>query len=146
MQLAKAAGATVTGVDEASKLDLIRSLGADHVIDYRKEDFTRADERYDVIFDVPGNHSFAQCRRALTADGTYVSSGTTGSVTRAGRWLGSMPRAIGLMVRSPFVRQLPSGELLAPPQVGVDGDAARPDRLRPAHRSRRQHLLAGRGP
>jgi len=88
VQLAKAYGATVTGVDEASKLDLIRSLGADHVIDYREEDFTTGDERYDVIFDVPGNHSFSQCRRALTDDGTYVLIGHDGFGEAAGRWFG----------------------------------------------------------
>jgi len=116
VQLAKAYGATVTGVDDASKLEMIRSLGADHVIDYREEDFTRGDERYDVIYDVPGNHPFSQCRRALTEDGTYVLIGHDGFGEAAGRWFGSMPRAIGLMVRSIFVSQLPSANFSPGPK------------------------------
>lgn len=82
-QLAKANGATVIGVDHPDKLEMIRSLGADEVIDYTRQDytrqdFTRAGERYDVIFDIPGNHSFAECRRALTRDGSYVWIGHDG--------------------------------------------------------------------
>lgn len=107
VQLAKAAGATVIGVDQASKFEMIQALGADHVIDFREEDFTRKGEHYDVIFDIHGNHPFSQCRRALTAEGTYVLIGHDGFGDSAGRWLGSMPRVIGLTVRSLFARQLP---------------------------------------
>jgi NADPH:quinone reductase-like Zn-dependent oxidoreductase len=107
VQLAKAQGATVTGVDAGSKLDMIRSLGADHVIDYAKQDFTRADARYDLIFDVPGNRPFRECRRALTPDGSYVLIGHDGFGDAAGLWLGSMPRVLGLVATSPFRRQLP---------------------------------------
>jgi NADPH:quinone reductase-like Zn-dependent oxidoreductase len=64
VQLAKAYGAEVTGVDSTGKLDLLRSLGADQVIDYTQEDFTQGGERYDLIVDIPGNHSFSECRRA----------------------------------------------------------------------------------
>ncbi len=64
LQLAKAYGAQVTAVDTASKLGMLRALGADEVIDYTKEDFTRRGVRYDLIFDVPGNHPFSACRRA----------------------------------------------------------------------------------
>ena len=70
VQLAKAFGADVTGVDSASKLDMVRSIGADQVIDYTQEDFTRRGERYDLIFDIPGNYSLSDCRRALTPGGT----------------------------------------------------------------------------
>jgi NADPH:quinone reductase-like Zn-dependent oxidoreductase len=106
VQLAKGYGATVTGVDNAAKLDMIRSRGADRVIDYAKEDFTLSGERYDFIFDVPGNHSFRECRRALTPTGGYVLIGHDGFGDTAGRWLGSLPRALGLLAMAPFVSQL----------------------------------------
>jgi NADPH:quinone reductase-like Zn-dependent oxidoreductase len=106
VQLAKARGAHVTGVDHTRKLDLVRSLGADHVIDYTRDDFTRSGQRYDVIVDIPGNHPFAACRRALTSDGTYVLIGHD-QFGRAGRrWLGSLPRFAKLGVLSLFVRHL----------------------------------------
>jgi NADPH:quinone reductase-like Zn-dependent oxidoreductase len=72
VQLAKAYGANVTGVDSTRNVDMVRSLGADHVIDYTQEDFTQSGQRYDLIVDIPGNHSFSDCRRALTPKGTYV--------------------------------------------------------------------------
>ena len=75
VQLAKAYGAHVTGVDHPRKLALVRSLGADRVIDYTREDYTRGGERWDLIFDVPGNHSFAETRRALEPGGAYVLIG-----------------------------------------------------------------------
>ncbi|HEX5596936.1 MAG TPA: NAD(P)-dependent alcohol dehydrogenase [Micromonosporaceae bacterium] len=106
VQLAKAYGAHVTGVDHTSKLDLVRSLGADQVIDYTRDDFTRSGERYDLIVDIPGNHSFTACRRALTDDGAYVLIGHD-QYGRAGRrWLGSVPRFVQLAALSFFVRQL----------------------------------------
>jgi NADPH:quinone reductase-like Zn-dependent oxidoreductase len=107
VQLATAYGATVTGVDGPAKLDLVRSLGADRVIDYTREDFTRGDERYDLIVDIPGNHPFPDCRRALTPDGTYVLIGHDHYGNAGRRWLGSLPRFLGLAVRSPFTSQLP---------------------------------------
>ena len=107
VQLAKARGATVTGVDAAGKLDMIRSLGAAHVIDFTQDDFTRADPRYHLVFDVVGNRSFKACRRALTPDGSYVLIGHDGFGDTAGRWWGSLPRVLGLVAMSPFVRQLP---------------------------------------
>jgi len=108
VQLAKVYGADVTGVDSADKLDMVRSLGADRVIDYAAEDFTRTGDRYDLILDVPGNHSFAECRRALTRDGSYVLIAHDGFGSTAGRWLGSLPHGLALVARSPFVGQLPS--------------------------------------
>src|SRR5918997_4459115 len=65
VQIAKAYGADVTGVDNTKKLEMVRSLGADHVIDYTKEDFTQSGERYNLIFDIPGNRPFSECRGAL---------------------------------------------------------------------------------
>lgn len=110
VQLAKAYGAEVTGVDSAGKLEMVRSLGADHVIDYAQEDFTQRGERYDFIFDVPGNHSLSECRRALTQGGTYVLIGHDRFGASGGRWLGrSLPRFFKLVVMSPFVSQMRRG-------------------------------------
>ena len=106
VQLAKAFGANVTGVDCTSKLDMIRSIGADHVIDYTQEDFTQRDERYDLIFDIPGNHSFSACRRALEPTGTYVLIGHDNYGKGMRRWVGLLPRMFKLMAMSPFVSQL----------------------------------------
>ena len=106
VQLAKAHGAHVTGVDHIRKLNLVRSLGADHLVDYTRDDFTRSGQRYDLIVDIPGNYPFAACRRALTPDGTYVLIGHD-QFGRAGRrWLGSLPRFAKLAALSLFVRHL----------------------------------------
>jgi NADPH:quinone reductase-like Zn-dependent oxidoreductase len=107
VQLAKAYGAEVTGVDSAGKLDMVRSIGADHVIDYALADFTRGDERYDLVFDIPGNHSLSACRRALTPRGTYVLIGHDNFGQGMRRWVGLLPRMFKLMAMSPFVSQLP---------------------------------------
>jgi NADPH:quinone reductase-like Zn-dependent oxidoreductase len=106
VQIAKARGAVVTAVDGPAKLDLVRSLGADRVLDHTRDDFTRAGERYDLIFDVPGNHPFSACRRALAPDGRYVLIGHDQYGARGRRWLGSLPRFLGLVVRTPFSRHL----------------------------------------
>lgn len=108
VQLAKAYGADVTGVDSTGKMDMVRSIGADHVIDYTQEDFTQQGERYDLILDVPGNHSLSDCRRALTTEGTYVLIGHDHFGDSGGRWLGILPRFFKLVVMSPFVSQLPN--------------------------------------
>ncbi|MFL6520395.1 MAG: NAD(P)-dependent alcohol dehydrogenase [Chthoniobacterales bacterium] len=79
VQIAKAYGAAVTGVCSTKNLDLVRSLGADHVIDYTKEDYTKSDERYDVIYDLVNNHSFAERRRVLKPGGLCVIAGVGGS-------------------------------------------------------------------
>ena len=107
LQVAKSRGAEVTGVDGPTKLDMIRSLGADHVIDFTQEDFTRGSERYNLIFDVPCNHSFSDCRRALIPDGRYVAIGYNDYGKTGGRWLGSLPRFFRLIAMSFFVSQLP---------------------------------------
>ncbi|MDA4111988.1 MAG: NAD(P)-dependent alcohol dehydrogenase, partial [Thaumarchaeota archaeon] len=72
VQLAKSFGAEVTGVDSAEKLDMLRSIGADHVIDYTKEDFTKSGNKYDVIFDVIGKGSFSGCIKSLKDNGFYL--------------------------------------------------------------------------
>lgn len=116
VQLAKAYGAQVTGVDSGTKLDMLRSIGADRVIDYTREDFTRGSERYDLIVDIPGNHPFSDCRRVLTRQGRYVLIGHDqfGDVGR--RWFGSLPRFARLMAMTPFVSQLPKLSFSMPPK------------------------------
>jgi NADPH:quinone reductase-like Zn-dependent oxidoreductase len=106
VQLAKAYGAQVTGVDGAAKLEMLRSIGADRVVDYAQEDFTRSGERYDVILDIAGNHPWPDIRRALTPEGTFVLIGHDQYGAAGHRWFGSLGRFAKLIVMSPFVRQL----------------------------------------
>lgn len=105
VQLAKAAGAHVTAVDSASKLDVLDALGADEVLDYAREDFTRTGVRYDVIVDIPGNRSLSDYRRALTPEGVYVLIGHDGFGSTGGRWIGSIGRFLGLALATRFVSQ-----------------------------------------
>ena len=100
VQIAKAEGAEVTGVCSASKTELVRSVGADHVIDYSREDFADGRNRYDVILDIAGNRSLSELRRALTPRGTLVIVGAED----AGNWLG-VRRQLRAAALSPFVRQ-----------------------------------------
>jgi NADPH:quinone reductase-like Zn-dependent oxidoreductase len=86
VQLAKQFGAEVTAVDSASKLDMLRSLGADHVIDYTTEDFTTNGEVYDVIFDVVGKLSFSRSKRSIKPNGTYLLANPLGSQMIIGPW------------------------------------------------------------
>lgn len=101
VQIAKAFGAEVTGMASTSKLDLVRALGADHVIDYTREDSTAGGRRYDVVIDTGGHRSLTQLRRALTARGTLV---IVGSET-GGRWLGGFDRSLRAPLLSLFVGQ-----------------------------------------
>ncbi len=101
VQLAKACGAEVTGVGSATKLDLVRSLGADHVLDYRRDDFAEAAGRYDLIIDIGGNPSLARLRRALAPSGTAVIVGGE----EGGAWTGGFGRSIRAAVLSLFVKQ-----------------------------------------
>jgi NADPH:quinone reductase-like Zn-dependent oxidoreductase len=100
VQIAKADGAEVTGVCGTAKTELVRSIGADHVIDYTKQDFTDQPNRYDVILDTAGNRPLSQLRRALTPRGTLVIVGAED----AGNWLG-IRRQLRAAALSPFVRQ-----------------------------------------
>jgi NADPH:quinone reductase-like Zn-dependent oxidoreductase len=86
VQIAKSFGAEVTGVCSTSKVDLVRSIGADHVIDYTKEDFTKGDQRYDVVFDNVNNHSFSDRRRVLTPNGICVLAGIGGAGLHPEAW------------------------------------------------------------
>ena len=76
VQIAKSFGAEVTGVCSTRNVDMVRSIGADHVIDYTQEDFTQSGQRYDLILDNVANRSFSDYRRALTPQGTLIPTGT----------------------------------------------------------------------
>jgi NADPH:quinone reductase-like Zn-dependent oxidoreductase len=99
VQLAKALGAKVTGVASTAKVDLVRSIGADEVIDYTREDFADGRQHYDLILDIGGNSRLSRLRRALTPKGTLVIAGGEG-----GKWTG-VGRQISALVLSPMVRQ-----------------------------------------
>jgi NADPH:quinone reductase-like Zn-dependent oxidoreductase len=116
VQIAKALGAEVTGVCSTRNLALVRSIGADAVIDYTREDFTRGARRYDVIRDIPhfATHSLTDCRRALTARGTLVPSSNTRN-----RWIGGFSRVIPARVMAPFVSQRIRAPELAPNQADL---------------------------
>jgi NADPH:quinone reductase-like Zn-dependent oxidoreductase len=101
VQLAKAFGAHVTGVCSTTKVDMVRSIGADHVIDYTREDFAEGDQRYDLILDIGGNSSLARLRRALIPRGTLVIVGGETD----GRWLGGTDRQLRALMLSRFVGQ-----------------------------------------
>ena len=101
VQLAKAIGAEVTGVASTAKLDLVRSLGADHVIDYTVDDFADGERRYDLILDIAGNASLSRLRRALTRSGTVVITGGE----EGGDFSGGMNRQFRALALSLFVRQ-----------------------------------------
>jgi NADPH:quinone reductase-like Zn-dependent oxidoreductase len=101
VQLAKAFGADVTGVCSTRKLELVRALGADHVIDYTEQDFADGTRRYDLVLDIGGNASLSRLRRALTATGTLVIVGGE----EGGRWTGGIGRQLRALALSPFVRQ-----------------------------------------
>jgi NADPH:quinone reductase-like Zn-dependent oxidoreductase len=100
VQIAKSFGANVTGVCSTRNADMVRSIGADEVIDYTNEDFTRTGQRYDVILDLIGTRSMADCRRALSPRGTYVLVGASD----LGRWFG-LGRQLKVLLLSPVVRQ-----------------------------------------
>ncbi|PYK61654.1 MAG: alcohol dehydrogenase, partial [Verrucomicrobia bacterium] len=86
VQIAKAFGAEVTGVCSTRNVDLVKSIGADHVIDYTREDFTKTDQHYDMIYDLVGNHSFSERRQILTPNGICVLAGIGGAGFHPESW------------------------------------------------------------
>jgi NADPH:quinone reductase-like Zn-dependent oxidoreductase len=131
VQIGKSLGAEVTGVCSAKNADLVRSIGADHVIDYVSEDFSRNGQQYDVVFDLVGNRSLSDCRRALTPEGTLVLSG--GGVSEGGSFIGPLALFAKSMVLSRFVRhrllqftEQPSRENLAALRELVESGAVTP--------------------
>lgn len=124
VQIAKALGAEVTGVCRGAKMDLVRSLGADHVLDYQHEDFTRTGARYDWIADVMGFHSLFDCRRALTRNGRYqMLGGASGKVMQT--------MLLGPLLSKFSRKQM--GVVMYKPMVGLDFllELIENDRLRP---------------
>jgi NADPH:quinone reductase-like Zn-dependent oxidoreductase len=115
VQLATAYGAEVTGVCSTAKLDLVRALGASHVIDYARDDFADGAQHYDLIIDIAGNPGLARLRRALTATGTAVLTGGEDG----GNWTG-MGRQLRALALSPFLRQRLT--MLTPRQRSSDLD------------------------
>ena len=115
VQIAKSFGAEVTGVCSTRNLDLVRSIGADHAIDYTQEDFTKSGQRYDLIFDCIVNHSLSACRRVLNPQGIYVGVGGSGS-----RWMiGLLAPLIKALVMSPFVSQKLVSVMAEPSQADL---------------------------
>jgi NADPH:quinone reductase-like Zn-dependent oxidoreductase len=100
VQIAKSLGADVTGVCGPRNVERVRSIGADWIIDYTREDFTRSGQHYDLILDCVGNHPLSAFRRVLNPQGTYVMIGAPDN-----RWLGPMGRALGALLRSRFGSQ-----------------------------------------
>ncbi len=100
VQIAKAFGAQVTGVCSKANAELVRSLGADHVVDYTRDDFTEGDEQYDLMLDNVGNRSLLECRRVLKPNAIYIPNGGPD-----GRWLGPAAHLIKTMLLAPFVSQ-----------------------------------------
>jgi len=100
VQIAKAFGAEVTGVCSTPNLEMIRSIGADHVIDYTREDFTKSGKKYDLILDIAGSRPLSACRRVMTPSGTFVVVGGPG-----GRWIRPADRALKAILMNRFVSQ-----------------------------------------
>jgi len=101
VQIAKSFGAEVTGVCSTRNMEMVRSIGADHVIDYTQEDFTKGGQRYDLILDTVGNHSLSESRRALNANGIFVMIGGPSE----GRWIGFLDQPLMALMLSPFMSQ-----------------------------------------
>jgi NADPH:quinone reductase-like Zn-dependent oxidoreductase len=104
VEIAKALGAEVTGVCSTHNVQMVREIGADHVFDYTREDFTKSGELYDLIVDIAASRSLAEYRRVLKPDGIYVIVGAAGR----GRWLGPLAPALKTLAYAPFA----SGEFV----------------------------------
>ena len=121
VEIAKHMGAHVTAVCSTRNADFVRGLGADDVVDYTKEDFTQAATKYDVVFQLAGKESAAQCRRALAPRGTLVLS----SGDSDGHWIGPIARILAAKAQSPFVSQrlriLDTKRRSGPSRVGEPG-------------------------
>ncbi len=131
VQIAKTFGAEVTGVCSTRNLEMVRSLGADHVVDYTKEDFTKSAEKYDAILDNVGNHALLDCRRVLKPKGRFVLIG--GGGPNKGNWLGGLSRALDALLLSPFVSQ-DMGMFLAdmnPKDLAVLGELMQSGKVKP---------------
>jgi NADPH:quinone reductase-like Zn-dependent oxidoreductase len=103
VQIAKSFGAEVTGVCSTKNVDMVRSIGADHVIDYTQEKFIESGKLYDLIFDLVGNQSLAACGRVLNPKGIYIMAGVLGAPD--GKWIGPLAPLLRTLVWSPFASQ-----------------------------------------
>jgi NADPH:quinone reductase-like Zn-dependent oxidoreductase len=112
--LASFTGVRGSGILRSSACETLGPIGADQVIDYTQEDFSQSGERYDLIFDIPGNHPFLACRRVLAPNGKYVLIGHDRLGQGAGGWFGSIPRVLKLVALSPFVSQMPTPNFSMP--------------------------------
>jgi len=124
VQIAKALGAHVTGVCSSGNVEMVRSIGADEVIDYTREDFTRAGQRYDLILDIAGSRSLRSCRRVLTANGTLVVVGGPGGrwVSPADRWVkAKVISRFGSQRMLPFLAQITKEDLLVLKELAEAG-------------------------
>lgn len=101
VQIAKSFGAEVTGVCSTAKIDLVRSLGADHIVDYTREDFAEGTRQYDLIVDTAGNRPLSRLRRVLAPQGTLAIVGGEGG----GNWFGPIDRLLPALLLTPFVKQ-----------------------------------------
>src|SRR5256714_3962084 len=131
VQIAKSFGADVTGVCSTRNVDMVRKLGANQVIDYTKEDFTKSGQRYDVVLDNVANHSLLESRRVLNPGGRYVLIG--GGGVNENRWVGALPRPLKALVLSRFVTQ-DMGMLLAdisPQDLNTLRDLMQSDKVTP---------------
>jgi NADPH:quinone reductase-like Zn-dependent oxidoreductase len=131
VQIAKSFGADVTGVCSTRNVDLVRSLGADQVIDYTKEDFTKGAQRYDVILDNVANHSLLECRRVLKPNGIYVLIGGGGPNEQG--LIGPLANPVKAMLLSPFVSQK-MGMMMAEPRqkdLTILGDLMQAGKVKP---------------
>jgi NADPH:quinone reductase-like Zn-dependent oxidoreductase len=116
VQIARSFDAEVTGVCSTRNVEMVRSLGADHVIDYTKEDFIQGGRTFDLIFQLAGTRSPSECRRALAPKGTLVLS----SGESDGRWIGPVGRIIKALVLSPFVSQKMVSFTVKPKKADLD--------------------------
>jgi NADPH:quinone reductase-like Zn-dependent oxidoreductase len=126
VQIAKALGADVTGVCSTGNVDLVRSVGADRVVDYTKEDFTRGADRFDLILDIAGNRSWAECKRVLNEEGILVIVGGP----KTNRWVGPLGIAVGRRLAStagsrrvvaPFLAKLNREDMTALAELLANG-------------------------
>ena len=135
VQVAKADGAHVTAVDAGDRLEALREIGADEVIDFRQTDFTQGSARYDAVIDIPGNHPYSQVKRVLTPHGRYVLIGHDQYGAEGRRWLGSLPRVLGLALGSLRSDHLPRPDFAGP------GPDAMPEIARLAAEGRLRPLI-----
>jgi len=139
VQIAKALGAEVTGVCSTRNLEMVRSIGADHVIDYTREDFTRTGQHYDLMVDIAGNRTLRECRRALAPKGVLVGVGGPDK----GHWIGPLRRPVQMVLLSPMVSQT-MAPLPSPPEQRRPRRLARASRSQEGHTGHRSGLSAQR--